>query len=666
MKTKDMRGKRPRLTELVESIQHEFLNHPEKSYTARQMATALRLRDVRDRLAVKEILENLLNLDFIWETENDKYRLRTPKKSKEETSDQNTFVGRLELSHRGGYVVVRHKLLHNDIFVPTAKLKDARDGQKVVVRLTRWRRNMSKPEGEIVDVLGDSGDNDTEMHAILAEYGLPYAYPDDMEAEAEKIDATITPKDIATRRDMRSVSTFTIDPLDAKDFDDALSIRPMPTEGNGQTDTLYEIGVHIADVSHYVRPGSLIDKEAYSRATSVYLVDRTIPMLPERLCNGICSLRPDEDKLAYSVVFLMDGNANVLSYEICHTVIRSNRRFTYEEAQQRIETQQGDYAPELLILNNLAQTLRQRRFERGAIAFEREEVRFEIDEQGKPLSVYFKQMKEANQLVEEFMLLANRTVAQHIGKPQAGNRRRNVQPKTFVYRVHDLPDHERIHDFAQFIRRFGYNLKASNNQTTTSKNINKLLSQVKGTPEQNLIETLAVRSMAKAVYSTDNIGHYGLAFPFYTHFTSPIRRYPDLMVHRLLDRYLKGGASVSQSEWEEKCQHCSNREQLAANAERASTKYKQVEYMSTRIGGTYEGIISNVTEWGIYVELTENKCEGMIALRHLDPDDYFVYDEKEYCVEGVHSGKRYQLGDTVKVRVIRADLRKRQLDFTLV
>ncbi|MCM1034856.1 MAG: ribonuclease R [Paludibacter sp.] len=657
MKTKDMRGKRPRLNELVESIQQQFSNHPDKTYTIKQLTATLKLRDIRDRLAVKNIVDNLINYDFITENDNGKYQLKKSTTTHQQTQ-QDTFVGKLELSNRGGYVVVRHKLLHNDIFVPTSKLNGAKNGQKVVVKLTRWKRNMTKPEGEITDVLGDCGNNNTEMHAILAEYGLPYSYPAAMEAEAAKISADITQKDCAKRRDMRNVNTFTIDPVDAKDFDDAISIQT--TDDN----QFYEIGVHIADVSHYVKPGSLIDKEAYNRATSVYLVDRTIPMLPEKLCNEICSLRPDEDKLAFSVIFIMDNDANIINYKICHTIIRSNRRFTYEEAQQRIETQQGDYAQELLTLNRLAQIMRQRRFQQGAIAFEREEVRFRIDDQGKPIDVYIKQIKEANQLVEEFMLLANRTVAQHIANPK-NNKRKNPQPKTFVYRVHDLPDNERIKDFAQFIRRFGYNLKTSAKQQNNSKNINKLLAQAKGTPEQNLIETLAVRSMAKAVYSTDNIGHYGLAFPYYTHFTSPIRRYPDLIVHRLLDRYAKGAPAVPQDEYEDKCRHCSGKEQLAANAERASNKYKQVEYMTTRIGQTYQGIISGVTEWGIYVELNENKCEGMIPLRQLDPNDYFIYDEKQYCVEAVHSGKKYQLGDKISVKVTKADLQKRQLDFSV-
>lgn len=665
MKKKNLQAGKPRLSELVEAIQKEFLRHPEKSYTVRQMSLALQTKDVRDRLAIRNILDNLTSFGFLVETEPQKYRITEEqctashnKHTQNNAIEQDTFVGVIHVNYRGGFVSTDHKLLHEDIFIPAAQLGNAKDGQKVVVRLKNKRRYSRYIDGEIVDILGDSGDNDTEMHAILAEFGLPYNYPELLEEEANKIEAGITPKEILSRRDMREITTFTIDPEDAKDFDDALSVRKID-EG------LWEVGVHIADVTHYVRPLSPLDKEAYRRATSVYLVDRTIPMLPEHLSNGICSLRPNEDKLCFSVIFQLDDDACVKKYDIKKTIIRSNRRFTYEEAQQRLDIGEGDFAEELQVLHRLAQQLRQRRFDKGAIAFDREEVRFRLDEMGKPLSVYFKTQQAANQLIEEFMLLANKTVAAHIGSHENTSLLRRQTKKTFVYRVHDVPDPDKMKDFSNFIKRFGYNLKLSNRKETVAKNINHLLQQAKGKPEQDLVETLAVKSMAKAVYSTVNIGHYGLAFPYYTHFTSPIRRYPDMMVHRLLERYLKGGASVSDAETEERCKHCSNREQLATNAERASVKYKQVEFMQNQIGKEYEGVVSSVTEWGVYVELKENKCEGMIPLRDLDKNDYFIYDEHNLCVEGTSSGKKYTIGDTLNVRVVRANLEKRQLDFAL-
>ena len=587
------------------------------------------------------------------------------------------FVGILEVKPTFAFLNIDKKLLTHDMFIPLDKLNGGKDGQRCVGRIVEWVSKEKNPIGEIVTVLGDVGNNDAEMHAILAEFGLPYSYPQEVEDAANEISDKIDDEEIARRVDMRDVVTFTIDPRDAKDFDDALSIRkinkPLCSDC-GRSDRaslqtgeqyLWEIGVHIADVTHYVTPDSIIDKEAYKRATSVYLVDRTVPMLPERLCNNICSLRPNEDKLAYSVIFHIDEFAEVKDYKICRTVINSNRRFTYEEAQQIIETSEGDYAQEMMKLNELAQILRTKRFAKGAIAFDRVEVRFEIDEKGKPLSVYFKEAKESNMLIEEFMLLANKTVAAHIGKPKAVKGAK-AKAKTFVYRVHDVPNPDKLENFSAFIKRFGYKLKTTGKSEVVSAAINNLLDQVTGKREQNLIETLAIRSMAKATYTTENIGHYGLAFDYYTHFTSPIRRYPDMMVHRLLTRYLfEEGHSVNKNEYEEYCEHSSDMEQLAASAERASIKYKQVEYMSERLGQVYDGVISGVTDWGIYVELNENKCEGMIPVRCLD-DDYYEFDEKNYCIVGRYTGKRYQLGDELTVKIAKADLVKKQLDFVLV
>lgn len=567
--------------------------------------------------------------------------------------NEQTFIGTLQVNKQFAFLQTDSKYLATDIIIPKAKLKNGRTGQKAIVKITSWPDDAKNPIGEVIDILGQTGDNTTEMHAILAEFGLPYGYPENVNAAAEKIDAGITDEAVAQREDMRGVTTFTIDPRDAKDFDDALSFRNLP---NGN----YEVGVHIADVTHYVKPDSLLDKEAQKRATSVYLVDRVVPMLPEHLSNGICSLRPNEDKLTFSCVFEMTPDAEVVDSRIVRTVTRSDRRFTYEEAQQVIETGLGDYADEILTLDRLAKILRKNRYDNGSVEFDRAEVRFETDESGHPISVFFKESKDANKLIEEFMLLANRTVATAIGKP-AGRHK----PKAFVYRVHDMPDPGKLADLSKVARTFGFKVKETGTSKQVNRSINRMLADVKGRGEENFLSTLAIRSMAKAIYTTTNVGHYGLAFDYYTHFTSPIRRYPDMMVHRLLERYLSGGRSVSQPKLEDLCKHSSDMEQLAANAERASIKYKQVEYMADHMGEIYSGVISGVTEWGFYVELDDNKCEGLVPVRDL-VDDYYDFDEKNYCLIGRRRGVRYRLGDQVKVKVARASLEKKQLDFVLV
>ncbi|MDH6310743.1 ribonuclease R [Dysgonomonas sp. PFB1-18] len=566
---------------------------------------------------------------------------------------QNTFVGTLDVQKQFAFLVMDSKILANDIFIPKDELHGGKDGDKALVEVVEWPKKAKNPIGKVIDILGQAGENNTEMNAILAEYGLPYKYPERVEEAANKISDEITKEEIAKREDMRATTTFTIDPRDAKDFDDALSVKQLKKG-------LWEVGVHIADVTHYVEEGDIIDKEGESRATSIYLVDRTIPMLPERLSNNLCSLRPHEDKLCYSVIFDIDDEANIKKYRIARTVIHSDRRFTYEEAQDIIETGEGDFKEEVLKLNDLAKKLRDKRFDSGAIAFDRHEVRFEIDEKGKPLSVYFKYAKESNKLIEEFMLLANRTVAEFVGKVP-----KSKTAKTFVYRIHDLPNSEKMENLSEFIRRFGYKIKVDGSKTAVSKSINHLLDEVGGTPEENLISTIAIRAMAKAIYSTANIGHYGLAFEYYTHFTSPIRRYPDMMVHRLLTKYMSGERSVSKQIYESKCEHSSSMEQLAANAERASIKYKQVEYMSDKLGQVFDAVISGITEWGLYAEINENKCEGMIPIRDLD-DDFYEFDEKNYCLRGRRNKRTYSLGDPLKIKVAKANLERKQLDFALV
>ena len=585
----------------------------------------------------------------------------------------DTFVGTLKVEKNYAFLLTESRTLDNDIFIPRDRLKGGKSGDKAVVKIVDWPEGARNPIGHVVDILGKAGNNDTEMHAILAEFGLPYKYPIAVEQAANHISDIIPSEEIARRLDMRDVLTCTIDPHDAKDFDDALSIRSIGKN-------LWEVGVHIADVTHYVGENGIIDKEAQHRATSVYLVDRTIPMLPERLCNNICSLRPNEDKLTYSVIFHIDDKARVKYHQIAHTVINSNRRYTYEEVQEIIERSlspaspkersleaampeslpiQGELEGALLVLNDLAQQLRAQRFNNGAINFDRVEVRFDIDEKGHPVSVHLKESKEAHQLIEEFMLLANRTVAETIGKVPA------KKAKVFPYRIHDVPDPEKLDNLARLALPFGHKVRTTGDKNDIAKSFNRLLADVKGKREQHLIETVSLRAMQKARYSTDNIGHYGLAFDYYTHFTSPIRRYPDMMVHRLLTRYLDGGRSASKPKYEELCDHSSSMEQLAASAERASIKYKQVEYMADRMGITYEAVISGVTEWGIYAEIIENKCEGLIPMRDLD-DDYYEFDERNYCLVGRRTHKRYALGDTIKIQVARCNLEKKQLDFALV
>ena len=581
------------------------------------------------------------------------------------------IVGVLQVSHGVAFLVHPDGSLPYDVFIPENQLKGGKNGDKASVQIVDWPENTRNPIGVVKEIFGKEGENETEMHAILAEYGLPYSYPKDVERYADKISDVIPAEEVAKREDFRNVTTFTIDPRDAKDFDDALSIRPLE-KGH------YEVGVHIADVSHYVLEGSIIDKEAQQRGTSVYLVDRTIPMLPERLCNYICSLRPDEDKLAFSVIFDMDEEAKVYSSRIVHTIIRSNRRFVYEEVQEILEQngeaddieghipvaknkRTGEYCNELITLNRMAHKLKASRMYTGAIDFDREEIRFEIDEKGKPISVYFKVAKDANKLVEEFMLLANRTVAESVGKVKKGQK-----AKVLPYRVHDLPDPGKLDNLAQFVKRFKYNIITQGSKTEVAKSINKLLMDVRGDKIQNLVENVSLRAMMKAKYSTHNIGHYGLAFDYYTHFTSPIRRYPDLMVHRLLTRYAEGGASASQKKYEGLCEHSSAMEQLATAAERASIKYKQVEYMSERLGEEYDARISGVTEAGIYAEINENHCAGFIAVRFLAADETFDFDDKNYCLIGRKSHHRFSIGDEIRIKVAKANLFRKTLDFDFI
>ena len=708
--SKHKSGKRLNKKMLVELLQTLFQQNPNESFSFKQIFKNLKLSTHPAKMLAVETMDEMAWDDYLTKTSENSYRLNLKNQVQEGTfirkangknsfqpddggkpifvSERNSLfamngdrvrvammarrekhikeamvieilshkvdqaVGKLKVEKDFAFLVTEGNIFVHDILIPKKKLKGGKDGEKAVVRITQWPSKDSKNiVGEVIDVLGKEGDNNVEMHAILAQYGLPYKYPKHVEDAAEKIDPGITEQEIKRREDFRDVFTCTIDPKDAKDFDDALSIRKQGR--------LWEVGVHIADVSHYVTEGSVIDKEAVKRATSVYLVDRTIPMLPERLCNFICSLRPDEEKLCYSVVFLLDDEANVKDFHIAHTVIKSNRRYAYEEVQEILTGKDGDYAEELRTLDRLAKCLRERRFKGGAVKFDREELHFDIDKDGKPTRAYFKKSNDATQLIEEFMLLANRTVAESIGKVKKG-----TKAKTLPYRIHDQPDPTKLETLREFVTKFGYKLKTAGTKGAISKSLNALMDGCQGKREQKLIETVALRAMMKAKYSTHNIGHYGLAFDYYTHFTSPIRRYPDTMVHRLLTKYQDGARSANQQKYEELCEHCSDMEQVAQQAERDSIKYKMVEFMEDKIGNEYDAHISGIQSYGIYCEIDENHCEGMVSMRDLD-DDYYDFDERNYCLVGRRHHQKYQLGDPVRIKVARANLEKRQLDFTL-
>lgn len=704
------KGKRLSKKQIAEMLQTLFQQNPNETFSFKQIFKTLRLDTHPVRMMAVDLMEEMAWDDYLSKVSDNSYRLNLKTQVQEGTfirkiNGKNSFVpddggtpvfvsernsmyalngdrvkvaymarrqkhikeamvveilshkmdqavGRLRVEQDYAFLITEGNIFVHDILIPKKKLKGGKTGDKAVVKITQWPSRESKNMvGEVIDVLGKEGDNNVEMHAILAQYGLPYKYPKNVEEAAEKIDSGITPQEISRRQDMREVFTCTIDPKDAKDFDDALSIR--------QQGKLWEVGVHIADVSHYVKEGSIIDKEAVKRATSVYLVDRTIPMLPERLCNFICSLRPDEEKLTYSVIFLLDGEANVKKYRIAHTVIKSNRRYAYEEVQEILNGKDGDYADELHTLDRLAKKLRERRFKNGAVKFDREELHFDIDEQGKPTRAYFKKSNDATQLIEEFMLLANRTVAESVGRVKKG-----TKAKTLPYRVHDQPDPTKLETLREFVVKFGYKLKTAGTKGAISKSLNTLMDDCQGKKEQKLIETVALRAMMKAKYSTHNIGHYGLAFDYYTHFTSPIRRYPDTMVHRLLTKYQNGDRSANQDKYEELCEHCSDMEVVAQQAERDSIKYKMVEFMEDKIGNEYDAHISGIQSYGIYCEIDENHCEGMVPMRDLG-NDYYDFDERNYCLIGRRHHNKYQLGDPVRIKVARANLEKRQLDFTL-
>jgi len=710
--SKNKGSKRLNKKQVAEMLQTLFQQHPNEVFTLKQVFKALKLDTHPTKMLAVDVMDEMAWDDYLTKASDNSYRLNLKTQVQEGTfirkangknsfqpddggkpifvSERNSMfalngdrvrvammarrerhikeamvveilshkmdraVGKLQVEKDYAFLVTEGNIFANDIFIPKKKLKGGKTGDKAVVKITQWPSGESKNMvGEVIDVLGKEGDNTVEMHAILAQYGLPYKYPKNVEEAAEKIDPGITPEEIRRREDFRDVFTCTIDPKDAKDFDDALSIR--------QKGKHWEVGVHIADVSHYVKEGSIIDKEAYKRATSVYLVDRTIPMLPERLCNFICSLRPDEEKLCYSVIFVLDDEANVKDYHIAHTVIKSNRRYAYEEVQEILMGKDGDYAPELRTLDKLAKKLRERRFKGGAVKFDREELHFDVDSEGKPLRAYFKKSNDATQLIEEFMLLANKYVAENVGKAKS---KVNGKAKTMVYRVHDQPDPTKLEALREFVVKFGYKMKTSGTKGAISKSLNTLMDGCQGKKEQKLIEMVALRAMMKAKYSTHNIGHYGLAFEYYTHFTSPIRRYPDTMVHRLLTRYQEGGRSANQEKYEELSEHCSDMEVVAQQAERDSIKYKMVEFMGDKIGETYDAHISGIQSYGIYCEIDENHCEGMVPMRDLD-DDYYDFDERNYCLVGRRHHNKYQLGDPIRIKVAHANLEKRQLDFAL-
>ena len=729
--TKDRKGgKRLTKKQLAEQLTSFFQSQPNETYSFKEIFRALKLKTHPAKMLAIDVMEEMAWDDFLAKVGDSAYTLNTKGQVQEGTfirkangkntfqpddggtpvfvSERNsmaalngdhvkvqymarrqnhikeamvieilqrkkdTFVGKLRVEKDIAFLVTQENLFIHDILIPKKKLRGGTTGDRALVKITQWPdANHKNLMGEVVDVLGAAGDNDVEMNTILAQYGLPYKYPKRVEDAAEKISAEITEQDFKEREDFRNVWTCTIDPKDAKDFDDALSIRRLEKEG------LWEVGVHIADVSHYVKEGDIIDREAQQRATSVYLVDRTIPMLPERLCNFICSLRPNEEKLAFSCIFNLDDDANVKAYRIVHTVINSNRRYAYEEAQQLLEDNgvvdgtgepapkpgkdgyKGEYAEEIITLDRLAKLLRARRFKGGSVKFDSEELHFDVDNTGKPLRCYFKRSKDANKLIEEFMLLANKTVAESIGKTVKGKK-----AKTLPYRVHDNPDPQKFENLREFSAKFGYKLKSSSTKGATARALNKLMDEVQGTREEKVIQTIALRSMMKAKYTTHNIGHFGLAFDYYTHFTSPIRRYPDTMVHRLITRYQNGGRSANKDHYEELCEHCSDMELVAQNAERDSIKYKMVEFMGEHIGECYDAHISGIQSFGIYAEIDENHCEGMIPMRDLD-DDYYDFDEKNYCLVGRRRHHVYQLGDPIRIKVAKANLERKQLDFTL-